>query len=75
MKIGIIGGGQLGYMLAQAAHKIGHTVIGLDPVEACPLSHIAEKMFVSSYGDTETFHKFAKSVDVITYEFEMLISV
>ncbi len=70
MIIGIIGGGQLGLMMAESAKSQGHSVIGLDPNPFCPLSHVADKMIVSEYNDPTNFDNFASYCDVITYEFE-----
>lgn len=70
MIIGIVGGGQLGLMMAEAAHQKGHTVIGLDPTKHCPLSTNANKMIVAAYNDKDAFHSLVNQSDVITYEFE-----
>lgn len=70
MIIGIIGGGQLGLMMAEAAHRLNHEVIGLDPNEQCPLSVIAKEMIVAPYDDACAFKQLADACDVMTYEFE-----
>lgn len=70
MIIGIIGGGQLGLMMAEAAKEENHTVIGLDPNDACPLSKIADEMIVGLYNDSDCIEKLSNKCDVITYEFE-----
>lgn len=70
MRIGIIGGGQLGLMMAEAAHSLNHFVIGLDPIKDCPLSTVADSMIIANYNDLNAFDKLANLVDVITYEFE-----
>ena len=70
MIIGIIGGGQLGMMMAEAAKEFNHKVIGLDPNIRCSLSYIADKMIVADYNDIESFNRLYKECDVITYEFE-----
>ena len=69
MKIGIIGGGQLGLMMAEAARKLDFDVIGLDPNIECPLSFVAP-IIVGDYTDKTAFKKLADSCDVLTYEFE-----
>ena len=68
--IGIIGGGQLGMMLAEEAHKLGAKAICLDPNPVCPASFICEECIVSEYGDIEGLKKLGSKSDVITYEFE-----
>ena len=68
--IGIIGGGQLGRMLAMAAAKIGYKTIILDPAENSPAFEVADKHIVAKYDDPEALKELAKSCEVITYEFE-----
>ena len=70
MNIGIIGGGQLGMMMAEAAKKYGYRIIGLDPNPKCSLSFIADEMIVADYKDKEAFEKLISLSDVVTYEFE-----
>lgn len=68
--LGIVGGGQLGRMSAQAASKIGITTHIYCPEEDSPASQVSAKNFIGTYDDTEKLAEFAKSVDVISYEFE-----
>ncbi|MCF7926850.1 MAG: 5-(carboxyamino)imidazole ribonucleotide synthase [Candidatus Izimaplasma sp.] len=70
MIIGIIGGGQLGLMMAEAAHQLNHTVYGLDPNPNCPLSKKADTMITANYNDKKAFKQLVNSTDVLTYEFE-----
>lgn len=67
--IGIIGGGQLGQMMAISAIYLGHKVITLDPDPNCPASQVAEQI-VAKYDDTVAIAKLAARSDVLTYEFE-----
>jgi 5-(carboxyamino)imidazole ribonucleotide synthase len=68
--IGIIGGGQLGRMLAIAAARLGfHTVI-LDPGKDCPASQTANQQIVAAYDDVAALKRLAEVSKVITYEFE-----
>lgn len=67
--IGIIGGGQLGQMMAIAAIYRGHKVITLDPVADCPASRVSE-VIVADYTDVEALRILAERCDVLTYEFE-----
>jgi 5-(carboxyamino)imidazole ribonucleotide synthase len=68
--IGIIGGGQLGRMLAMAAAQLGYRVHILDPDLECCGGEVAAKLTVADYGDRAALADFAASVDVATYEFE-----
>ncbi|WP_162011367.1 5-(carboxyamino)imidazole ribonucleotide synthase [Streptococcus sp. S784/96/1] len=67
--IGIIGGGQLGQMMAISAIYMGHKVITLDPAADCPASRVSE-VIVASYSDVEALRQLAERCDVLTYEFE-----
>ena len=69
-RIGILGGGQLGKMLAVAASRLGLTSHIFDPNENSPASQVAFKTLTASYEDKRALIKFANSVDIITYEFE-----
>jgi 5-(carboxyamino)imidazole ribonucleotide synthase len=68
--IGILGGGQLGRMLAIAASRLGLKTHIFEPGADCPASHVAWKTTTASYDDSAALRAFAESVDVITYEFE-----
>jgi 5-(carboxyamino)imidazole ribonucleotide synthase len=68
--IGILGGGQLGRMLALAAAQFGYRVHVFCPEPDSPASQVAARTTVADYGDTAALEAFAKSVDVVTYEFE-----
>jgi len=70
MIIGIIGGGQLGMMMAESAKKYNHTIIGLDPIKDCPLSYIADRIIVADYNDIIAMDELIELCDVVTYEFE-----
>ena len=67
--IGIIGGGQLGQMMAISAIYMGHKVIALDPTADCPASRVAE-IIVAPYNDVAALRQLAERCDVLTYEFE-----
>lgn len=70
MKIGIIGGGQLGMMLCESAQKMGHQVIILDPTKDSPAGLIAEKQIVANFNDQNAIRELVSVSDVVTYEFE-----
>ena len=67
--IGIIGGGQLGQMMAIAAVYMGHRVVTLDPTADCPASRVSE-MIVAPYDDVNALREMAVRCDLLTYEFE-----
>src|SRR5450432_866468 len=69
-RIGIIGGGQLGLMIAEAAHIMGYARITvLDPTPNCPASLVAEQI-VGSLKDPLAIRKLAAQADILTYEIE-----
>jgi len=68
--IGILGGGQLGRMLAMAAAKFGYRCHIFCPDERSPAFHVADRVTVAEYTNEEALLAFARSVDVATYEFE-----
>ncbi|MFC7322649.1 5-(carboxyamino)imidazole ribonucleotide synthase [Halobacillus campisalis] len=68
--IGILGGGQLGRMMATAAKHMGYRIAVLDPTEDCPCAQIADIHIEANYDDIEAAQKLSEASDVITYEFE-----
>ncbi len=68
--VGIMGGGQLGRMLAIAAARLGLKTVVLDPDRAAPASQIAARAIVAGYDDPQGLQALAKAADVITFEFE-----
>ncbi|MCY0096540.1 5-(carboxyamino)imidazole ribonucleotide synthase [Hoeflea ulvae] len=68
--IGIIGGGQLGRMLAMAAARLGYKTIILEPDIHAPAAQVANSQIVASYDDPEALEQLAEFCDVVTYEFE-----
>lgn len=68
--IGIIGGGQLGRMMALAAKAQGFRIAVLEPTEDSPCGQVADIEVIGAYDDREAIGKLAKVSDVITYEFE-----
>jgi len=68
--IGILGGGQLGRMLAMAAATLGYRVHVYAPGASGPASEVAARWTRGDYADTAALHAFAAQVDVLTYEFE-----
>jgi 5-(carboxyamino)imidazole ribonucleotide synthase len=68
--IGIIGGGQLGRMLAMAAAQLGYKCHIYAPDEAPPAAEVALRFTRGAWDDREALMRFAADVDVATYEFE-----
>ncbi|MCW5548286.1 MAG: 5-(carboxyamino)imidazole ribonucleotide synthase [Opitutaceae bacterium] len=68
--IGILGGGQLGRMLAQAATQLGYHVHVFEPVGLSPAGELARKEVNAPYEDLAALTAFARECDVVTYEFE-----
>ena len=68
--IGIIGGGQLGKMLAVAGAQLGYRCHVFEPGEAPCAAAVAANFTRAGYDDVESLRQFADSVDVATYEFE-----
>lgn len=68
--IGILGGGQLGRMIALAAARLGYHCHIYCPDERSPAFHVAQYTTVANYDDKAALEAFVSSVDVVTYEFE-----
>jgi 5-(carboxyamino)imidazole ribonucleotide synthase len=69
VRIGILGGGQLGRMLALAAHPLGHRVAVLAQSPDEPACAVATA-YLGGFEDEALLDRFAAEVDVVTYEFE-----
>ncbi|MEQ8282470.1 MAG: 5-(carboxyamino)imidazole ribonucleotide synthase [Parvibaculum sp.] len=69
-RIGILGGGQLGRMLAMAAAELGHKCHIYCPDDEVPAADVAAALTRAAYDDAAALARFADSVDVVTYEFE-----
>jgi len=71
--LGIIGGGQLGMMITEAAKKMPEhisKVIVLDPTENCSASQVGAEQIIADYKDKKAIIQLAKKSDIITYEIE-----
>ncbi|WP_442853423.1 5-(carboxyamino)imidazole ribonucleotide synthase [Bacillus sp. B-jedd] len=68
--IGIIGGGQLGRMMALSAKAMGYRIAVLDPNPDSPCGQIADEKMIAPYDSVEAIAQLAERSDVITYEFE-----
>lgn len=69
-RIGIIGGGQLGLMIAQAAHRLDAFVTALDPSPDAPAFAEADARIVGAFDDLAALERLCEASDVVTYEFE-----
>jgi 5-(carboxyamino)imidazole ribonucleotide synthase len=68
--IGIIGGGQLGRMLAMAAARYGYRTAILEPEADCPAAQVANTHICAPYDDANALRRLALETEVVTYEFE-----
>ena len=68
--IGIVGGGQLGRMLAMAAARLGYRTLVLEPQADCPAAQVADRQIVAAYDDEAALAELARACAVVTYEFE-----
>ncbi len=67
--LGVLGGGQLGRMTAQAAARLGYRTVVFEPQAACPAAQVAPHI-QADYGDEAALERFAARVDAVTLEFE-----
>nr|WP_226005714.1 5-(carboxyamino)imidazole ribonucleotide synthase [Natrinema salinisoli] len=69
--IGVVGGGQLGRMLAEAAAPLGVEVVVLDPTPDCPAALVARDQIVAGFDDEAGIRELAARADVLTFEIEL----
>ncbi len=70
MRVGILGGGQLGRMIALAGHPLGVTCTVLDPADDCCAARVCRHVRGEFDGDYAALYELVLASDVITYEFE-----
>src|SRR5438876_4537850 len=68
-RVGILGAGQLGRMLALAGHSLGLRFRFMDTSSEAPAGELGE-LIVGDYHDALALRQFAAGIDVVTYEFE-----
>ena len=68
--IGVLGGGQLGRMMAVAARQMGYRIIVLDPSPRCPTAQVSDGVVVGTLDDIDAARHLARQVDVITLDTE-----
>ncbi|HET7147698.1 MAG TPA: 5-(carboxyamino)imidazole ribonucleotide synthase [Candidatus Nitrosopolaris sp.] len=71
LSIGIIGGGQLGKMIALEAKRMALKVCILDPSRCCPASSVSDELIVADFKDERAIRNLASKSDVVTYEIEL----
>jgi 5-(carboxyamino)imidazole ribonucleotide synthase len=71
VRVGVLGGGQLGRMLALAGYPLGIEFRFFDPSSGAPVGQIGE-LVAAEYGDQAALERFLDGVDVVTYEFESI---
>ena len=71
VRLGIVGGGQLGKMMAFEAKRMFMKVIILDPSKDCPASSLADKLIIGDFSDAQKIYDLSSEVDIITYEIEL----
>ncbi|AGB36843.1 5-(carboxyamino)imidazole ribonucleotide synthase [Natronococcus occultus] len=69
--LGVVGGGQLGRMLAEAAAPLGVEVVVLDPTPDCPAAPVARDQIVAEFDDEAGIRELAARADVLTFEIEL----
>lgn len=70
LKLGIIGGGQLGKIMSQKAKKMGFHVTILDPTYNCPAAQVSDKHIMGGFYDKEKLEQLVQESDVTTFELE-----
>ncbi len=70
LKIGIIGGGQLGKIMSQKAKKMGFFVTILDPTPNCPAAQVSDRQIIGGFHDTHKIEQLVRESDVTTFELE-----
>ena len=68
--VGIIGGGQLGLMIAEQARELGVRTVSLDPAPDAPAFRVCDDRIVAAYDDAAALEELCRRSDVVTYEFE-----
>ncbi len=71
LTLGVVGGGQLGRMLAEAASPLGVELIVLDPTPDCPASNVARDQIVGDFDDEAAIRELAERSDALTFEIEL----
>jgi 5-(carboxyamino)imidazole ribonucleotide synthase len=70
--LAILGGGQLGRMMAMAARTMGYRVRVMDPEEKCPASFVVDETIVGRWDDEDAARRLAEGADAVTLEIEQI---
>ncbi|MFB6184672.1 MAG: 5-(carboxyamino)imidazole ribonucleotide synthase [Haloarculaceae archaeon] len=70
--LGVVGGGQLGRMMAEAAGPLGIELVVADPTPDCPAAPVCRDQLVGDFDDEETFRELADRADFLTFEIELV---
>ena len=70
--IGILGGGQLGRMMAMAARSLGYRIQVMDPDPSCPARFVVDACFEGAWDDARAAADLARGCDVVTLEIEQV---
>lgn len=71
-RIGVVGGGQLGRMLAMVAKRMGYEIWILDPAPNSPAGQVSDHQIVAQFSDAAAVRELAANTDILTYEFEQI---
>ncbi|RBI61296.1 5-(carboxyamino)imidazole ribonucleotide synthase [halophilic archaeon] len=69
--LGVVGGGQLGRMLAEAASPLGVELVVLDPTPDCPAAPVVREQIVGDFDDADALDELAARSDALTFEIEL----
>ena len=69
--LGVVGGGQLGRMLGEAAAPLGVDLVVLDPTPECPASPVAREQIIGEFDNPDAIRELAEVSDALTYEIEL----
>ena len=69
--VGVVGGGQLGRMMGEAAGPLGVEVVVSDPTPDCPAAPVVRDQVVGGFDDKEAIRELAERADVLTFEIEL----
>ncbi|CAI49234.1 5-(carboxyamino)imidazole ribonucleotide synthase [Natronomonas pharaonis DSM 2160] len=69
--VGVVGGGQLGRMMGEAAGPLGVELVVSDPTPDCPAAPVVRDQIVADFDDYDAIHELAERADVLTFEIEL----
>ncbi len=69
--VGVVGGGQLGRMMGEAAGPLGVEVLVSDPTPDCPAAPVVRDQIVGGFDDADAIRELAERADVLTFEIEL----